>query len=85
MTLDEAKKVALICCQADGGCSVCVSAHVENLNAMFPEFKWAYDPDGERTLKIPHTPGEEPDEEEYNYSSFVPIEVHLGMPSEPGP
>lgn len=40
MTLDEAEKIAVICCTADGGCSVCVSNLEELLNTMFPEFVW---------------------------------------------
>jgi len=75
MTLDEARKVALICCQADSGCSTCVGAHVANLQAAFPEFVWKYDPDGEATLKISYISGEAVSEEDYNYYSYTPIEV----------
>lgn len=40
MTLEEAKKVANIVGQADGGCSICVGSLVKDLNEFFPEFEW---------------------------------------------
>lgn len=45
MTLSEAKKVAAIVSEADGGCSACVGALVEDLNRSFPEFEWSMPPD----------------------------------------
>jgi hypothetical protein len=40
MTLDEAKAVAMICTNADGGCSHCVSELFEMLNNTFHEFEF---------------------------------------------
>lgn len=40
MTLEDAKKVALICMQADGNCSVCVKEMVRYLTFHFPDFQW---------------------------------------------
>jgi hypothetical protein len=45
MTLDEARKVAGVVSQADGGCPYCVSQLVESLGEMFPEFDWEMDPE----------------------------------------
>lgn len=40
MTLEEAKKVAAIIGEADGGCPVCVGRLVEATRKRFPEFRW---------------------------------------------
>ncbi len=40
MTLEEAKKVAGICENADGGCSHCVQELREMLQEIFPQFFW---------------------------------------------
>lgn len=40
MTLEEAKKVARVCQEADSGCSSCVGVLAEFLNKEFPEFRW---------------------------------------------
>jgi len=45
MTLDEAKKIAVIAAWVDGGCSVCVGSVVAELNEKFPEFVWTFDSD----------------------------------------
>lgn len=42
MTLEEAKKVALICEEADGNCASCVHGLAELLQEAFPEFNWVY-------------------------------------------
>ena len=42
MTLEEAKKVAAIVSEADGGCSVCVGCLVDSLRSAFPEFCWVF-------------------------------------------
>ena len=54
MTLDEAKKVAAICSEADGGCSHCVSELAGMLQEQFPEFVWeyAYEGDFEISVKV---------------------------------
>lgn len=38
MTLEEARKVALVCSTADDGCSHCVKGLAKHLEEMFPEF-----------------------------------------------
>jgi len=43
MTLEEAKKVALICEDADGNCSSCVNGLAYLLQKAFPEFNWVYE------------------------------------------
>lgn len=70
MTLDEAKKIAYVCMQADGGCSTCVANLTEELNSVFPEFVWAYDKDGERNMPMRYGPGED------DVSMYRGIEVH---------
>ena len=42
MTLDEAKKVALMIGHADGGCGTCVSQLTKLAASLFPEFEWRY-------------------------------------------
>jgi hypothetical protein len=41
MTLDEAKKVAEVLCEVDGGCPSCVHSATEDMQDRFPEFKWS--------------------------------------------
>lgn len=43
MTLEEAKKVAAICSEADGRCQFCVSELRDLLSEAFPEFVWTFD------------------------------------------
>lgn len=40
MNIKEARKIAEVIAQANGGCSYCVSDLIEQLNERFPEFKW---------------------------------------------
>ena len=42
MTLIEARKVAKILQQADGGCADCVSHLAAEAAVAFPQFKWSY-------------------------------------------
>lgn len=42
MTLEEAKKVAGIIAEADGGCAVCVGRLVGLARRAFPEFRWSF-------------------------------------------
>lgn len=42
MTLEEARKVAMIIINADNGCPVCVERLVEKAQEIFPEFKWTF-------------------------------------------
>ena len=44
MTLDEARKVAAICENADGGCSHCAANLCTMLQKTFPEFVWTFVP-----------------------------------------
>jgi hypothetical protein len=41
MKLEEAKAIAVVLSQADGGCSHCVSALTKYMQKVFPEFAWA--------------------------------------------
>lgn len=43
LTLEDAKKLAKIAAEVDGGCSVCVPAVCEELTKAFPDFLWSYD------------------------------------------
>lgn len=43
MTLEEAKKVAAICSEADGGCSHCAQVLMDKLIEEFPDFHWWWD------------------------------------------
>lgn len=52
MTLFEAKKLALIAGNIDGGCPVCIGHFVEDLNEAFPEFVWKYDYDENRDVQV---------------------------------
>lgn len=40
MTLEEAKKLAVIALTVDNGCIVCINNFVEELNEAFSEFTW---------------------------------------------
>ena len=40
MNLEEALKVSKVVELAEGGCSGCMSAAVDNLKEAFPEFNW---------------------------------------------
>lgn len=40
MTLDEARRIALVISKADSGRPCCVKALVDDLNLQFPEFRW---------------------------------------------
>ena len=40
MTLDEAKKVALIISTADSGCPGCVDDLTKQMQEAFPEYQW---------------------------------------------
>lgn len=42
MTIDEARKIATIASTADGGCCYCVDDLRQQLQAVFPEFRWEY-------------------------------------------
>lgn len=51
MTLEEAKEVAKILDEADGGCSHCAQCLRESAQAVFPEFNWGPDQYAEVTVK----------------------------------
>lgn len=44
MTLEEARKIALVCGTADHGCESCVHGLSVKLNKIFPEFNWQLEP-----------------------------------------
>lgn len=71
MTLDEAKKIALIARTADGGCPGCVMSLAQALEAAFPQFVWEFVEDWDEERVCPA----EVVEDLGGYRPYVWIEV----------